>query len=76
MGLEISLAFLGNSNTTIFFSLDTLPACIYLFKVNNGNPKAINEKFSKLTIKHQNDVNDFVLVSVLLILNVFFKGAS
>ena len=55
--------FLGNTDISH-------PANIYLFQVNNKNTK---KKFSKLTkqLKHQNDVNDFVLVSLLLTLNLF-----
>ena len=45
-------------------------ANIYLFKVNNRNTKK-DEKMLKLTIKHQNDVNDVVLVFLLLNLNIF-----
>ena len=34
------------------------PANIYLLKVNNRNTKKMCEIYSKLKIKHQNDVND------------------
>ena len=44
------------------------PANIYFFKVNNRNPGKRCEICSKLTLKHQNDVSDVVLLFLLLIL--------
>ena len=44
---------------------------IYLFKVNNRNTRKRCETCSQLTIKHQNDVFDVVLVFLLLTLNIF-----
>ena len=55
--------FLGNTDISH-------PANIYLFQVNNKNTKKIFSKSTK-QLKHQNDVNDFVLVSLLLTLNLF-----
>ena len=46
-----------------------IPAIIYLFKVNNRNTNEGCEICSKL-IKHQDDVNDVVLVFLLLTLNI------
>ena len=52
------------------------PANNYMFKVNNKNTRSRCEICSKLTIKtperrHENDVNGFVLVFLLLTLNIF-----
>ena len=47
------------------------PDGAHLFKVNNRNRKMC-EICSELTIKHQNDVTDVVLVSFLTILNRFY----
>ena len=46
------------------------PTRIYLFKVNNGNTRTRCEICSKLKInqRHQNDVNDVALMSLLLTL--------
>ena len=44
------------------------PANIYFFKVNNRNPRKRCEICSKLTLKHQNDVSDVVLLFLLLIM--------
>ena len=43
-------------------TLCNLPANIYLFKVNSTNTRKKCEICSKVTKKHQNDVNDVVLV--------------
>ena len=48
-----------------------LTANIYLFKVNNRKNGKRCDIWSKLTIKHQNNVIDVVLVSLLLTLNIF-----
>ena len=40
-------------------------------KVNNRNIRARCEICSKLTIKHQNDATDVIMVSLLLTLNIF-----
>ena len=45
------------------------PKDIHLFKVDNGNSRALCEICSKLKKRHLNDVNDVVLVSLLLTLN-------
>ena len=50
---------------------DNVPANNYFFKVNNGNTRKRCETCSKLTIKHQNDVINVVLVFLLLTLNMF-----
>ena len=47
------------------------PANIYLFKFNNKDTSKRSEICSELTIKHQNDVVDVVLVILLLTLNIF-----
>ena len=47
------------------------PVNIYLFKVNNRNTREWYEIFSNLTIKHQNDVNDIILMFLLSALNIF-----
>ena len=44
---------------------------IYVFKVNNKNTRKRCDVCSKLTIKHQNDVNDVFLVFLLLTLDIF-----
>ena len=54
--------FLSNAN------IYRKPASIYLFKVNNGNARKI---YSKLTIRHQYDVNKVAEVSLLLTLKIF-----
>ena len=46
-------------------------ANIYLFKLNNINNRKRREISSKLTIKHQNDLNEIVLVFSLLNSNPF-----
>ena len=46
------------------------PAGSYMFKVNITSTRARSEISSKLTIKTQNDVNDVVLGSLLLTLNI------
>ena len=51
------------------------PANIYLFKFNNRNIRKRCEIYSKLTIKHQNNVNDIALVFLLLTLK-YFKSFS
>ena len=43
-----------------FNTVDTNPANIYLFKVNNKNTRKRCEICSKSTIKTSNDVGDFV----------------
>ena len=50
----------------------------YLYKVNDRSTGKRCEICSKLTIKHQNEVNDVVLVFLLLTLNTFhtFCNAS
>ena len=52
-------------------SLQTYAANICLFKVRNKNNRKKCGICSKLTKKHQNDVNDVVLVFLLLTLNIF-----
>ena len=47
------------------------PGTYYLLKVNNRNTRMRYEMCSKLTIKHQNDFSDVVLVSLLLTWNIF-----
>ena len=47
------------------------PASKYMLSFNNRNTRNRFEICSKLTIKHQNDVNDIVLVFLLLTLNTF-----
>ena len=37
--------------------MSSFPANIYLFKFNNRNTRKKYEIYSKLTIRHQNDVN-------------------
>ena len=49
------------------------PAKKYVLKFNNKNTRKICEIYSKLTKMHQNDVNDVVLVSLLLTLNMFYN---
>ena len=49
---------------------------IYLFLDNNRNTKTIYEICSKLTIKHQNDVNYDVLVRLISTLNKFHTLCS
>ena len=49
---------------------ETFLAGFYLFKVNNRNNRTMCEICSKVTIRHHNIVNDFILVSLLLILNI------
>ena len=48
-----------------------IPVGIYLLKVNNGNTRTRCEICSHLTIRHQNDANSVLLVSLLLTLNIF-----
>ena len=48
------------------FCEDLNPAIIYLFKFNNSNSRKRCAIYSKLTIKHQDDVNDIVLVFLML----------
>ena len=47
------------------------PTNIYLFKFNNRSTIKRCEICSKLTINHQNDVRDVLLVFFLLTLNIF-----
>ena len=47
------------------------PADVYSFKVNNGNTRTMCEICSDLTIRHQNDVIEVLLVLLLLTLNGF-----
>ena len=47
------------------------PASKYMLRFSNRNTRNRFEICSKLTIKHQNDVNDIVLVFLLLTLNTF-----
>ena len=47
------------------------PANIYLFKINNRNTTKRCKIYLKLIIKTTNNVNDVVLVSLLLTLNIF-----
>ena len=51
--------------------VQTFPAGIYLFKVNNENTRANSEICSKLTKRDQNNVNKVILVSLLLTSNIF-----
>ena len=44
---------------------------IWVMKVSIGKTRKMREICSKVTIKHLNDANDFVLVSLILILNIF-----
>ena len=57
---------LVKTNVTGSSHFKQVPANIYLFKVNNRRIRERCEICSKLTIKHQNDVNDVVLVFLLL----------
>ena len=50
----------------------TYSANIYLFKVNNRKTRKRWEICSKLTIKHQNEAIDVVLVVLLLTLDIFY----
>ena len=50
--------------------LKVYPAGIYLFKVNNMNARSVFEVCSNLTLKHQNDVIDVILVSFLITLSI------
>ena len=61
--LNFQFCFLGFSNVTIL-------AGIHLFKFNNGNNRKM-WRFLKLTLRHQKYVNDVVLVSLLLTLNIW-----
>ena len=47
------------------------PTNIYLFKINNRNTRKWYKTYSNLTIRYPNDINDVVLVSLLLTLNIF-----
>ena len=47
------------------------PTNIYLFKINNRNTRKRCGICLKLTIKHQNDVNDVILVFLSIILGIF-----
>ena len=49
------------------------PTGIYLFKVNNGNDRAICEIYSELRIETPDYVIDIVLLSLLLTLNIFHR---
>ena len=44
------------------------PANIHFFKVNNRSTRKRCEICSKLTLKHQNDISDVVLLFLLLIM--------
>ena len=60
------------ANIFQFITLVTnLPANISLVKVNIRNNKKSCEICSKLTLKHQNNVTDVVLVFLLLTLKIF-----
>ena len=48
------------------------PVNIYLFKVKTRNTRRRLEICSKLTERHQKDIKDVVLVSLLLTLNIFY----
>ena len=47
------------------------PANICLFKVNNRITRKRSEMCSKIKKKHQNDLNDVVLLFLLVTLNIF-----
>ena len=51
-------------------TVNDIPANIYLFKVNNKNPRKRSEIC--LTVKHRNDVNDVVPAFLLLTLNISY----
>ena len=52
------LGSIQNIFKTHFFSAnESHPTDIYLFKVSDGNTKTMCEIYSKLTKKHQTDVN-------------------
>ena len=48
-----------------------MPTGIYLLKTNNKNIKIRCEICSKLTIRHKNNANGVILVSLLLTMNIF-----
>ena len=50
----------------------SISANICLFKVNGKNTRKSCEIYSKLTILHQNDVNDVDMAPLSLILNIFY----
>ena len=53
--------------------ISSYPANIHLFYVNNRNFRKMYEICSKLTKKHQDDVNDVFLVFLLLTLSIFYN---
>ena len=55
----------------LFWAESYLTADVFLFKVNNRNIRKRCEIYSKLTIKHKNDVTGVLLVFLLLTLNIF-----
>ena len=57
---------------TLSVSVYTNPANINLFKVSNRNTRKRCETWSKLTIKHQNEIIDIILMFLLLTLNIFY----
>ena len=61
-------------NVTIYVVSTLIPANIYLFKVDNRYNRKRCEICSKLTKKHQNDVNDVVLV--FLSLTCYFEQGN
>ena len=77
---KFNIKMLGQANMTIASWLRAIaasvstvyyPAGIYLFKVNNGNRRRMCEICSKLTKRHQKDVSNVVVMSLLLTLNRF-----
>ena len=50
-----------------WYFIKLFPANLYLFKVKNKNTRKRCEIFLKLTIKHQNDVNDILHISHLFL---------
>ena len=61
--------FHQNHCTAIALSLFVIPANIYLSKVSNRNTR--KRCSNKVNSRHQNNVNDVVMMSILLTLNIF-----
>ena len=68
--VSINMFFFCIMMGTLCFEVTQFAANKYMFKVNNRNTKKWCEICSKLTIKTP-DVNDIVLVSLILTLNIF-----
>ena len=59
-----------HADTSNFKFLRFLLVCIYLFKIYHRNTRKRGELCSKLTTRHQNNIIDFALMSLLLTLNI------